>query len=600
MTATRRTRVVFAAHAFPRHQGDLTGGFLLRLAEALEREGVDVQAVAPAAPGLPARDRLRGVAVRRYRYAPRRAETLAYTGGMHLRAASPTGALALAGLLAAGALALRRAAAGRREAAAGHDPARHRRPAGPNAAGGASRLRTGAARLRRDHHRVDLAPRRGRRLRAGPRRPHPHRSHACGRGAVLPGRRTPDRAAVRRSPGQPEGSGGRAARARRPSRARRPTAAAAGGERAARAGPAPARQGTGGRRPPALGERPHPARAGRPLPPRRRPAGARQPRRPRPGCRRGPALRRARDRRRLRRAHLRHPLRRSRRSPREAPTEGSRRLTASSAPDRQAPGLRAGGGASGRARLGAIGSADVPRPGTTRSTEHDMNEHADHGTGKVTSTVFSDVILGHLGARDADVLVGPRHGVDVGVLRVAPGVAMALTTDPVFVVPGYGWERAAWFAVHILASDAATSGLALRWMSVDLNLPTDVTEADLAALWEAYSRACADLGLAVVTGHTARYDGCNWPMVGGATCAAIGPENAFVTPTMAQPGDRVIVTKGAAIEATALFAATFPDRLAKGVGEEVTAAADRLFEQMTVVPEARVAASYGLRERGVT
>src|SRR6266545_3461981 len=111
MTATRRTRVVFAAHAFPRHQGDLTGGFLLRLAEALEREGVDVQAVAPAAPGLPARDRLRGVAVRRYRYAPRRAETLAYTGGMHLRAASPTGALALAGLLAAGALVLRASAA---------------------------------------------------------------------------------------------------------------------------------------------------------------------------------------------------------------------------------------------------------------------------------------------------------------------------------------------------------------------------------------------------------------------------------------------------------------------------------------------------------
>jgi hydrogenase maturation factor len=137
-------------------------------------------------------------------------------------------------------------------------------------------------------------------------------------------------------------------------------------------------------------------------------------------------------------------------------------------------------------------------------------------------------------------------------------------------------------------------------MTVDLNLPPDISETDLAALWEAYSRACADLGIAVVTGHTARYDGCNWPMVGGATCAAIGAENAFVTPTMAQPGDRVVVTKGAAIEATALFAATFPDRLAKGVGEEITAAADRLFEQMTVVPEARVAAGYGLRDRGVT
>src|SRR6266700_4029579 len=110
-TATRRTRVVFAAHAFPRNEGDLTGGFLLRLAEALERESVDVQAVAPAAPGLPATDRLRGVAVRRYRYAPRRAETLAYTGGMHTRASSPSGMLALAGLLASGTLALRRAGA---------------------------------------------------------------------------------------------------------------------------------------------------------------------------------------------------------------------------------------------------------------------------------------------------------------------------------------------------------------------------------------------------------------------------------------------------------------------------------------------------------
>jgi glycosyltransferase involved in cell wall biosynthesis len=112
MTQARRLRVVFAAHAFPRHADDLPGSFLLGLAEALEREGVEVEAVSPSAPGLPARDRLRGVGVRRYRYAPRRAETLAYSGTMHERAASPAGALALAGLLAAGTLALRRAATG--------------------------------------------------------------------------------------------------------------------------------------------------------------------------------------------------------------------------------------------------------------------------------------------------------------------------------------------------------------------------------------------------------------------------------------------------------------------------------------------------------
>lgn len=220
--------------------------------------------------------------------------------------------------------------------------------------------------------------------------------------------------------------------------------------------------------------------------------------------------------------------------------------------------------------------------------------------GKATAELFDQIILRRLGAKDSDVLVGPEHGVDVGVVRVADGVAVAVTADPVFVVPAYGWERAAWFAVHILASDAATSGLPIRWMAVDLNLPPEITDDELTALWDAFHHTCEDIGIAVVTGHTARYEGCNWPMVGGAVCMAAGPEDRYVTPKMARPGDKVVVTKGAAIEATALFAATFPERLAKGVGADVVKAADALFERMTVVPEAAVARRFGLREQGVT
>lgn len=225
---------------------------------------------------------------------------------------------------------------------------------------------------------------------------------------------------------------------------------------------------------------------------------------------------------------------------------------------------------------------------------------SERRTGKATAELFEQVILRRLGATDGDVLEGPRHGVDVGVVRVADGVAMAITTDPVFVVPAYGWDRAAWFAVHILASDASTSGLPLRWMAVDLNLPPEISDEDLTSLWDGFSRTCDELGLAVVTGHTGRYDGCAWPMVGGATCIALGAADAYVTPTMARPGDAVVVTKGAGIEATALFAATFPERLAAAVGDETVAAADALFERMTVVPEARIAAAFGLRDEGVT
>ena len=59
----------------------------------------------------------------------------------------------------------------------------------------------------------------------------------------------------------------------------------------------------------------------------------------------------------------------------------------------------------------------------------------DPGVGKVTSEVFADVILERVGAGDVDVIVPPQHGVDFGVVRVAPGTVMALTSDPVFIVP---------------------------------------------------------------------------------------------------------------------------------------------------------------------
>jgi glycosyltransferase involved in cell wall biosynthesis len=75
-------RGLFLTHSFPRQPGDPPGSFILRLATALRGEGVDVSVVAPAAAGLAERDALDHITVDRFHYAPRRFETLAYTGNM--------------------------------------------------------------------------------------------------------------------------------------------------------------------------------------------------------------------------------------------------------------------------------------------------------------------------------------------------------------------------------------------------------------------------------------------------------------------------------------------------------------------------------------
>jgi len=220
--------------------------------------------------------------------------------------------------------------------------------------------------------------------------------------------------------------------------------------------------------------------------------------------------------------------------------------------------------------------------------------------GKISPEIFEEIIYPRLGAKSPNILVGPQHGVDVGVVDLGHDQVMVLTTDPFFIVPQYGWERAAWFATHILASDASTSGLRPNYLTVDLNLPLAVDREGLEIMWNTVHRECEKIGMSVITGHTARYEGTDFPMVGGATVVCVGPKSKYITPNMARVGDQVIVTKGAAIEATGLFVATFPNLVAERYGAEFAKQADKVFDMMSVVDDALTAVTVGVRDDGVT
>ncbi len=219
--------------------------------------------------------------------------------------------------------------------------------------------------------------------------------------------------------------------------------------------------------------------------------------------------------------------------------------------------------------------------------------------GKISPEIFSELIYPRLGAKNQAVLVGPQHGVDVGIVEIGDK-AVALTTDPVFIVPEYGWERAAWFATHILVSDAVTSGLNPKFLSIDLNLPMEMTREQLEIVWDTVHRECEKLGISVVCGHTARYENCHYPMVGGATVISVGMKDEYVTPKLAKIGDRIIITKGPAIEAAGIFAAMFPRLIEKNFGLEFSRRAEKIFYKMSVVEDALTAASVGVREEGVS
>ncbi len=219
--------------------------------------------------------------------------------------------------------------------------------------------------------------------------------------------------------------------------------------------------------------------------------------------------------------------------------------------------------------------------------------------GKISAEVFNELIFPRLGAVNKHILVGPQHGVDVGVVEIG-NKAVAMTSDPVFIVPEYGWERAAWFATHILASDVVTSGLPPTYLTIDLNLPLSMTAEALTTVWKTIDEECRKMGMAIVCGHTARYDNCNYPMVGGATVLAVGDLDKYVSPRFARVGDRIIITKGPAIEACGIFATMFPKYLSRKLGGGFAKKAQGLFYKMSVVEDALQVVQVGVRDNGIT
>jgi hydrogenase expression/formation protein HypE len=212
--------------------------------------------------------------------------------------------------------------------------------------------------------------------------------------------------------------------------------------------------------------------------------------------------------------------------------------------------------------------------------------------GKATPEFFDAVIFPRLGAPDPDVVIGPRHGVDFGAVAIGDRV-LVLSTDPFFIAPSLGWERAAWFALHIIASDVAVSGIPPRFLAVDLNLPPEMDEETLTKIWNTVHSEALNLGIAVISGHTARYAGCNYPMVGGATAFGVGLRSELIDPRTAQAGDKIIITKGPAIETTGLMSVQFPEFIEERHGGRAVEEAQRVFYQMSVVRDAAIVSRVG-------
>ncbi|ELZ32817.1 hydrogenase maturation factor [Halogeometricum pallidum JCM 14848] len=210
--------------------------------------------------------------------------------------------------------------------------------------------------------------------------------------------------------------------------------------------------------------------------------------------------------------------------------------------------------------------------------------------GKVDRAFFDRHVFSNLGADRDDVALGPAHGVDFGLLNL-DGTAVAMATDPVSVLPDLGLARAGRFALDFVLADVAVSGLPPSHLAISFTLPPEFSDEAFAELWTAIHEEAEELGVSVVTGHTARYAGCSFPWVGGATALAVGDPADVIRPDGARVGDDVLVTKGPAVEATGLLTTLFPEQF--DLPPEALSEAQSRLDEAACVRDAMTAAAVG-------
>lgn len=209
--------------------------------------------------------------------------------------------------------------------------------------------------------------------------------------------------------------------------------------------------------------------------------------------------------------------------------------------------------------------------------------------GKIDQNFFNDFIRDKCGFKRNEVSVPPGPGVDVSVIDLPGDMAMALTSDPLSLIPTLGLKESAWLSVQLMANDMATTGFAPMYGQFVLNLPAGFSKKEFQKYWDHIHHFCEDIEMAITGGHTGFIEGQNSTIAGGGTFIAIAPKDKIKVSKNAQVGDAILVTKSCAISSAAILAMSFPKTVRNRAGTDIYARACESFYDTGSLQEALIA-----------
>ena len=195
-------------------------------------------------------------------------------------------------------------------------------------------------------------------------------------------------------------------------------------------------------------------------------------------------------------------------------------------------------------------------------------------------------LLGRIEIKDPRVVLGPRPGEDAALIDFGDRY-LVTKTDPIT----FATDLIGWYVVQVNANDLAVMGATPRWLMVTLLLPVATQPEQVKAIFDQLREACDGLDVALVGGHTEVTYDIPRPIAIGAMLGEVSKDRVVLT-SGARPGDAIVLTKGIAIEGTAILAREAGKQLQEaGVAPEMIESARELLHApgISVVRDATIA-----------
>jgi hydrogenase maturation factor len=168
--------------------------------------------------------------------------------------------------------------------------------------------------------------------------------------------------------------------------------------------------------------------------------------------------------------------------------------------------------------------------------------------GKLDMYFLKD-LLSRYSLPDERVVVGPKIGGDAAVIDFGDRYLVA-KTDPVT----FATDKIGWYMVHVNANDIACTGATPRWLLTTILLPENGADKEsVEKIFSQVADACRSINVSLTGGHTEITGSVSSPVLVGQMLGEVEKEK-LVDYSNARSGDHILLTKGIAIEGTALLA----------------------------------------------